>query len=87
MFLISKPIFPRIAVVNGLQCVAHVVFVLHFVRMCVAKGERFDQILNLWQQRCSLELEALDFGGIHGHVSVVIYTCCIDHSSKKANQF
>jgi hypothetical protein len=42
MFLVSKPIFPRIAVVNGLQCVAHVAFVLHFVRMCVAKGERFD---------------------------------------------
>jgi len=34
--------------------------------MCVAKGKGFDQILDFWQQRGSLELETLDFGGVHG---------------------
>ena len=71
IFFVAKSFFARIAAVDGLQYDSHAVFVLYLIRMCVAKGKGFDQILNLWQQRGSFELEALDFGGVHGSM-----VCC-----------
>ena len=65
IFFISESVFARIAVVNGLQYVAHVVFVSHLVDVCVTKGKGFDDILYLWQQRRAVDLETLDFGDIH----------------------
>jgi hypothetical protein len=40
--------------------------VFYFIRIQLAESKGFDDILNLWQQRCAVDLETLDFGGIHG---------------------